>query len=310
MPLRLTLGVRGTVAGHRRGALAGGYLPLLQCIPGTQFPPSDVWGTPSRPATSARQGRHDPKGTGPTQSDMGTQRVTTQFRVQTAAHITQWQRPRGQFLPQLTSPEGTLGYVTCALAANSTKRRKKMGSSVAYKTIGTFLSQNKRREDACGWATEMQSSGCAAVRQWPTLCFTHRTCKFDLISEFIRLGMVMPPPPPRTGAGHRRHVWSSPETHPRTYPRGRGRGGDSVSQQIRIYKFWRDKPRAISEKWATKLCGAGEGCSRETVDGGCYLLQDRPGASTSPRVGTPSNATGTLQTRQDHFSACATSVGN
>ena len=82
-------------------------------------------------------------------------------------------------------PEGTLGYVTCALAANSTKRRKKMGSSVAYKTIGTFLSQ-KRHEDACGWATEMQSSGCAAVRQWPTLSFTHWTCKFDLASEFIR----------------------------------------------------------------------------------------------------------------------------
>ena len=48
------------------------------------------------------------------------------------------------------TPEGTLGYVTCALAANTTKRRKKMGSSVAYKTIGTFLSQNKRHEDACG----------------------------------------------------------------------------------------------------------------------------------------------------------------
>ena len=48
------------------------------------------------------------------------------------------------------TPEGTLGYVTCALAANSTKRRKKMGSSVAYKTIGTFLSQNKRHEDTCG----------------------------------------------------------------------------------------------------------------------------------------------------------------
>ena len=77
-------------------------------------------------------------------------------------------------------PEGTLGYVTCALAANSTKRRKKMGSSVAYKTIGTFLSQDKRHEDACGWATEMRNSGCAAVRHRPTLCFTHRTCKFDL----------------------------------------------------------------------------------------------------------------------------------
>ena len=89
-------------------------------------------------------------------------------------------------------PEGTLGYVTCALAANSTKRRKKMGSSVAYKTIGTFLSQNKRHEDACGWATEMRSSGFAAVRQWPTLCFTHWTCIFDLSSEF----MYPPPPPP------------------------------------------------------------------------------------------------------------------
>ena len=48
----------------------------------------------------------------------------------------------------LEFPEGTLGYVTCALAANSTKRRKKMGSSVAYKTIGTFLLQDKRHEDA------------------------------------------------------------------------------------------------------------------------------------------------------------------
>ena len=28
-----------------------------------------------------------------------------------------------------------------------------MGSSVAYKTIGTFLSQDKRHEDACGSAT-------------------------------------------------------------------------------------------------------------------------------------------------------------
>ena len=101
--------------------------------------------------------------------------------------------------PPPPPPEGTLGYVTCALVANTTKRRKKMGSSVAYKTIGTFLSQDKRHEDACGWATkkkkEMRSSGCAAVRQWPTPCFTHRTCKFDLFSEFIRLGMVMGPPP-------------------------------------------------------------------------------------------------------------------
>ena len=36
MPLRLALGVRGTVAGHRLGALEGGWWGLLpfQCIPG------------------------------------------------------------------------------------------------------------------------------------------------------------------------------------------------------------------------------------------------------------------------------------
>ena len=91
-----------------------------------------------------------------------------------------------KFAKNCRPPEGTLGYVTCALAAVSTKRRKKMGSSVAYQTISTFLSQNMGHEDAFGWATEMQSSGCAVVRQWPTLSFTHRTCKFDLASEFIR----------------------------------------------------------------------------------------------------------------------------
>ena len=37
--------------------------------------------------------------------------------------------------------EGTLGYCTCAQVAGSAKRRKKCGSSVAYKTIGTVLSQ-------------------------------------------------------------------------------------------------------------------------------------------------------------------------
>ena len=63
-------------------------------------------------------------------------------------HLTAYQNP----------PEGTLGYVTCALAANSTKRRKKMGSSVAYKTIGTFLSQNKRRR--CLWV------GHRDAKQW------------------------------------------------------------------------------------------------------------------------------------------------
>ena len=38
-------------------------------------------------------------------------------------------------------PEGTLGYCTGAQVAGSTKRRKKNGSSVAYKTQGAFLPQ-------------------------------------------------------------------------------------------------------------------------------------------------------------------------
>ena len=64
--------------------------------------------------------------------------------------------PEAPFAPP--PPEGTL-YGTCAQVADSTKRRKKMGSSVAYKTIGTFLSQKMRLEDACGWATDR----CKAV---------------------------------------------------------------------------------------------------------------------------------------------------
>ena len=41
----------------------------------------------------------------------------------------------------------------------------------------------------------MQSSGYATVRQWPTLSFTPRTCKLDLVSEFIRWEKEDPPPP-------------------------------------------------------------------------------------------------------------------
>ena len=50
-------------------------------------------------------------------------------------------------------------YCTCAQAAVSTKCRKKIGSSVAYETIGTFLSQKMGREDASGLATDR----CTAV---------------------------------------------------------------------------------------------------------------------------------------------------
>ena len=50
-------------------------------------------------------------------------------------------------------PEGMLGYCTSARAAGSTKRREKFGSSVACKTIGTFLSKERHR-DASAQATE------------------------------------------------------------------------------------------------------------------------------------------------------------
>ena len=42
-------------------------------------------------------------------------------------------------------PRRNAGYVTCAQAADKTKCRK-CGSSVAYKTIGTFLSKVKRKD--------------------------------------------------------------------------------------------------------------------------------------------------------------------
>ena len=42
----------------------------------------------------------------------------------------------------------------CARAANSAKLREKMGSSEAYKTMGTFLSQKMRQKDARVRATD------------------------------------------------------------------------------------------------------------------------------------------------------------
>ena len=122
-----------------------------------------LWGTPTRTWPKSTDTGHTGRGGAAIQLRRGGGRYSPRAS------------PPPQTKGSIDAPEGTLGYVTCALAANSTKRRKKMGSSVAYKTIGTFLSQNKRHEDACGWATEMQSSGCAAVRQWPTLSFTHWT---------------------------------------------------------------------------------------------------------------------------------------
>ena len=53
-------------------------------------------------------------------------------------HLHRW---RGTGSSRSSPPKGTLGYCTGAQEAVSTKRRKKFGSSVAYKTRGTFQSQ-------------------------------------------------------------------------------------------------------------------------------------------------------------------------
>ena len=46
--------------------------------------------------------------------------------------------------------------------AGSTKLRKKIGASVAYKTIGPFLSK-VRRKDARGQSTKQSKGGCSAA---------------------------------------------------------------------------------------------------------------------------------------------------
>ena len=53
---------------------------------------------------------------------------------------------------------GTLGYCTCAQEAISTKRRTKIGSSVACKTRGIFLSQRVRQEDDHGEDTNQKAA--------------------------------------------------------------------------------------------------------------------------------------------------------
>ena len=77
-------------------------------------------------------------------------------------------------------PGGTLGYGTCAQVAGSTKLRKKIGSSVAYKTIGTFPSK-VRRKDAHGQSTKQAKAGAVqryeatTAKRWypdPTIDYT------------------------------------------------------------------------------------------------------------------------------------------
>ena len=62
----------------------------------------------------------------------------------------------------LGAPGGMLSYCTCGQAAGSTKLTKKIGLSVAYKTIGTFLSQ-EGHADASGLSTNMhnEAKGCS-----------------------------------------------------------------------------------------------------------------------------------------------------
>ena len=65
-------------------------------------------------------------------------------------HLVTARRALSAHLPPLVTlppppPRRNVGYVTCAQAADKTKRRR-CGSSVAYKTIGTFLLKVKRKD--------------------------------------------------------------------------------------------------------------------------------------------------------------------
>ena len=74
-----------------------------------------------------------------------------------------------------------LSYCKCAQAAGNTKLRKKIGSSVAYKTIGTFLSQ-EGHTDANGLSTNMHNEaiGCSG-----TLCTTAKQQLLDLLCRHV-----------------------------------------------------------------------------------------------------------------------------
>ena len=78
-------------------------------------------------------------------------------------------------------PKGMLSYCTCAQVAGSTKLRKKFGSSVACKTIGTFLSQ-EGHTDASGLSTNMHNEaiGCSG-----TLFTTAKQQLLDLLCRRV-----------------------------------------------------------------------------------------------------------------------------
>ena len=103
----------------------------------------------------------------------------------------------GQSKPQKSPPRGgMLSYCTCAQAAGSTKLRKKIGLSVAYKTIGTFLSQ-EGHTDATGLSSNMHNEaiGCSG-----TLFTTAKQQLLDLlcrhVTEFTYNREPRPPLPP------------------------------------------------------------------------------------------------------------------
>ena len=96
-------------------------------------------------------------------------------------------RLRARFLK---SPRGTLGYATCVQVAGSTKLRKKMGSSVAYKTIGTFLSK-VRRKHACGQSTKQAKAG--AVQRYEAT--TAKRWYLDPTISYTLSSLITPPSP-------------------------------------------------------------------------------------------------------------------
>ena len=92
-------------------------------------------------------------------SDVQCKAEVRHARVHTVGPVQGSFRREGRPSPPPLPPKELWAMSRVHRGRSAEKRRKKMGSSVAYKTIGIFLSQNMGHEDACGWATDQ----CKAV---------------------------------------------------------------------------------------------------------------------------------------------------
>ena len=106
-------------------------------------------------------------------------------------------------------PERILGNRTCAQEATSANRRRRMGSSVASKTIGTFVSQKMRQEDGHGEDTNERAAAprrqakAGAMRAPPDLPY-HNV-------------VLQPTYKIRNGSDHRKRRHPPPPAPPHNY---------------------------------------------------------------------------------------------